>query len=53
MTKGEHFNVDELSLLKEFWGNNYAQVIMTAEADSLSTDAKRGLRLSGMPLEQK
>ena len=28
-----------LSLLTEFWRNNYARVILTAEADSLPTDA--------------
>ena len=30
----------QLSLLKEIWGNNYAHVILTAEADSLPTDEK-------------
>ena len=34
----EKFNVT--TLLTEFWGNNYAHVILTAEADSLPTDAK-------------
>ena len=36
----KNFNVADLSLLKEFWGNNDAHVILTAEADSLSTDAE-------------
>ena len=39
----EKFNVTkdpQLSLLKEFWGNNYAHVILTAEAGSLLTDEK-------------
>ena len=39
--KGEKLNISELSHLKEFWGNNYAHVIQTAEADSLPTDAKQ------------
>ena len=34
ITKGEKFNIAELSLLKEFWGHNYTHVILTAEADS-------------------
>ena len=33
-------NDPQLSLLTEFWENNYAHVILTAEADSLPTDAK-------------
>ena len=54
--KGEKFNVADLSLLQEFWGNNYAHVFLTAEADSLSTDAKQVLEdcgFGGMPLKQK
>ena len=42
----EMFNVANdpyLSLLTEFWGNNCAHVILTAEADSLPTDAKESL----------
>ena len=38
--QSEKFNVTELSLLREFWGNNHAHVILTSEADSLSTDKK-------------
>ena len=38
ITKGEKFNVADLSLLREFWRNNYANVILTAEANSLPTD---------------
>ena len=41
VTKGEKFNVADLSLLREFWGNNCAHVILTAEADSLPTDARQ------------
>ena len=41
ITKGEKFNVADLSLLREFWGNNCAHVIVTAEADSLPTDARQ------------
>ena len=37
VTKGEIFNVAELSILREFWGNNCAHVILLAEADSLPT----------------
>ena len=33
-------NDPHLSLLTEFWRNNYARVILTAEADSLATDAR-------------
>ena len=40
ITKGEKFNVAELSLLREFLGNTNAHVILTAEADSLLTDTK-------------
>ena len=39
--KSAKFNVTELSLLREFWGNNDAHVILTSEADSLSTDDKK------------
>ena len=48
MTKGEKFNVADLSHLRAFWGNNFAHVILTAEADSLSTDAKQFLQDYGM-----
>ena len=41
ITDGEKFNVTLLSLLREFWRNNYAHVILTAEADSLPTDARQ------------
>ena len=54
--KGEKFNVADLSLLQEFWGNNYAHVFLTAEAGSLSTDAKQVLEdcgFGGMPLKEK
>ena len=39
----EQFNVTidpQLSVPTEFWENNYAHVILTAEADSLPTDAR-------------
>ena len=48
ITKGEKFNVDELSLLTEFWRNNDAHVILTPEADSLPTDEKKLLEDSGL-----
>ena len=48
ITKGEKFNVADLSLLREFWGNNYAHVILTAEADSLPTDEKELLEDYGL-----
>ena len=54
--KGEKFNVADLSLLREFWGNSYAHVFLTAEADSSSTNAKQLLEDYGfgvMPLKQK
>ena len=41
ITKGKKFNIAELSLLRNFWGNNYAHVILTSEADSLPTDARQ------------
>ena len=41
ITKGEKFNVADLSPLTKSWGNNYAHVILTAEADSLPTDARQ------------
>ena len=40
VAKSEKYNITDVSLLKEFWGNNNAHVILTAEADSSSTDAK-------------
>ena len=44
VTKGEKSNVThdlQLSLPREFWRNNNAHVILTAEADSLPTDEKK------------
>ena len=32
ITKSEKFKVADVTLLKEFWENNYAHVILTAEA---------------------
>ena len=48
-------NDPQLSLLKEFWGNNYAHVILTAEGDSFPTDEKELLDdwLGGMSVDQK
>ena len=46
--KGEEFNVADMSLLKEFSRNNYAHVILTAEADSLPTDEKQLLEDYGL-----
>ena len=43
ISSNERFNVTNephISLLTEFWRNNNAHVILTAEADSLPTDAK-------------
>ena len=37
----------KLSILREFWGNNYAHVILTPEADSLPTDEKELLDAYG------
>ena len=48
ITKGEKINVAELSLLKEFWRNNYAHVVMTAEADRIPTDAKQSFENFGI-----
>ena len=39
IAKNERY-VAELSLLRKFCRNNYAHVILTAEADSLPTDEK-------------
>ena len=47
----EKFNVTndpQLSLLTEFWRNNFAHVILTAEADSLPTDEKELLDVYGL-----
>ena len=47
----DKFNVTsdpQLSLLTEFWRNNYAHVILTAEADSLPTDEKELLDVYGL-----
>ena len=38
--KSTTFNDPQLSLVTEFWGNNYAHVILTEEADSSPTDAR-------------
>ena len=38
----------KLSLLTEFWGYNYAHVILTAKADRLVTDAKELLNDCGL-----
>ena len=53
LAKGEKYSITDLSLLRQFWRNNYASVIMTAEADSLTTDAKPLLELGGMPLKKE
>ena len=47
ISPNERFNLTNLSLLREFWGNNYAHVILTAEADSQPTDAKELLHDCG------
>ena len=38
----------QVSLLVKFWENNYADVILTAEADSLPTDSKQLLDDHGL-----
>ena len=48
VAKSEKYNITDLSLLPEFWRNNYAHVIMTAEADSLTTDTKQLLEDYGL-----
>ena len=50
-SSNEKFNVTNdphSSLLTEFWGNNNAHVILTAEADSLPTDANELLNDIGL-----
>ena len=47
LAKNERY-VADLSLLREFWWNQYAHVILTAGADSLSTDAKHLLEDYGL-----
>ena len=50
ISSNETFNVTNdphLSLLTEFWRNNYAHVILTAVADSLPTDAEELLHDCG------
>ena len=41
IAKNERYYVTDLTLLREFWGNSYAHVVLTAEADSLPTHAKQ------------
>ena len=51
ISSNEMFNVTNdphLSLLTEFWVNNYAHVILMALADSLPTDAKKLLQGYGL-----
>ena len=51
ISSNEKFNVTNdphLSLLPEFWENDHAHVILTAEADSLPTDAKELLNDYGL-----
>ena len=51
VTPGEKFNVTNdplLSLLREFWRNNYVNVILTVEADSLPTAEKKLLDDCGL-----
>ena len=47
VTKSEKFNIANVPLLKEFWENNHGHVILTAEADISSTDAKEWLEEYG------
>ena len=51
LTKKEksHYTDDpRLSLLREFWGNNYAHVILTAEADDLPKNEEELLQQYGL-----
>ena len=51
VSPNEKFNVTndpQLSFLREFWGNNCAHVILTAEADSLPTDREQLLDDNGL-----
>ena len=48
ITKGVKFNIVEVSLLKEFLGNNCAHVILTVEADRLPTDTRQLLEDYGL-----
>ena len=48
IAKGEKYNITKLSLHREFSRNNYAHVIMTAEADSLTTETKQLLEDYGL-----
>ena len=48
VAKSEKFNVADLSFLRDFWVNNYAHVTLTAEADSLSTDARQLVEDNGL-----
>ena len=51
ISSSERFNFTNdphLSLLTKFWGNNYAHVMLTAEADSLPTDANELLHDCGL-----
>ena len=53
MIPNEKFNVTndpQLSLLREFGGNNYAHVILTAEADGLPTGDKELLEDHGLQM---
>ena len=38
IAKSEKFNVTDLSLLRDFWGNNETPVILTADAKQLLDD---------------
>ena len=44
VTQGEKFNVTGLSLLREFWANNDAHVILTVEADAYQQMKRSCLR---------
>ena len=48
IAKCEKINIAELSLLKEFCGNNFAHVIWRAEADNLPTDTRQLLEDYGL-----
>ena len=51
ISSNDKFNVTsdpQFSFLIDFWRNNYAHVILTAEADSLPTDANKLLSDTGL-----
>ena len=48
IAKSVKYNITDLTFLREFWWTKHAHVIMTAEADSPTTDAKQLLEDCGL-----